>query len=52
MNRLFKSIALTLAVVMTLNLAACAAPAAQTAETSAAATEAAPQETAAAEERA
>ena len=50
MNRLFKSIALALAVVLVLNLAACAAPPAQTAETTAAATEAAPQETAAAEE--
>ena len=50
MNRLIKSIALALAVVLTLNLAACAAPAVQTAETAAAATEAAPQETAAAEE--
>ena len=50
MNRLFKSIALALAVVLILNLAACAAPAVQTAETAAAATEAAPQETAAAEE--
>ena len=50
MNRLFKSIALTLAVVMTLNLAACAAPAAQPAETTAAATEAVQQETAAVEE--
>ena len=50
MNRLFKSIALALAVVLTLNLAACAAPAVQTPETAASATEAAPPETAAAEE--
>ena len=50
MSRLIKSIALILAAVLTLNLAACAAPAAQTGETVAAATEAAPQETAVAEE--
>ncbi len=50
MNRFFRIQAIVLAAVMTLNLAACAAPAARTEETAAPVTQAAQQETAAVQE--